>query len=91
MLNHDTSPVISQDRFAPKNLVVVEVDPYLFMAIVLLQVPVADAGHMLVDAAYLQKYLVDFGNEKMEANWARTTRLHHLFQQKMMQLVSALC
>lgn len=51
----------------------------------------ADAGRMLVDKDYLQKYLVDFGNEKMEANWARTTRLHHLFQQKMMQLVSALC
>lgn len=50
-----------------------------------LEVPVADAGRMLVDAAYLQKYLVDFGNEKMEANWARTTRLHHLFQQKMLQ------
>ncbi|DBA73560.1 TPA: hypothetical protein ACH3X2_009802 [Trebouxia sp. C0005] len=50
-----------------------------------LEVPVADAGRMLVDEAYLQKYLVDFGNEKMEANWARTTRLHHLFQQKMLQ------
>ncbi|KAL0023672.1 hypothetical protein WJX77_012323 [Trebouxia sp. C0004] len=53
-----------------------------------LEVPVADAGRMLVDKDYLQKYLVDFGNEKMEANWARTTRLHHLFQQKMMQLES---
>lgn len=51
----------------------------------------ADAGRMLVDEAYLQKYLVDFGNEKMEANWARTTRLHHLFQQKMLQQVRCLC
>jgi len=56
-----------------------------------LQVPVADAGRMLVDKDYLQKYLVDFGNEKMEANWERTTRLHHLFQQKMLQQVRCLC
>ncbi len=61
------------------------------MTIVRLQVPVADAGRMLVDAAYLQKYLVDFGNEKMEANWERTTRLHHVFQQKMLQHVRCLC
>lgn len=59
---------------------------------VLLQVPVADAGHMLVDEAYLQKYLVEFGNEKMEANWARTERLHQLFEQKMLsQKVTAAC
>ncbi len=51
----------------------------------------ADAGRMLVDKDYLQKYLVDFGNEKMEANWERTTRLHHLFQQKMLQQVRCLC
>ena len=44
----------------------------------------ADAGKMLVGEAYLQKYLVDFGNEKMEANWARTERLHQLFERKML-------
>ncbi len=65
--------------------------PTLSLTIVRLQVPVADAGRMLVDKAYLQKYLVDFGNEKMEANWARTARLHHLFQQKMLQQVRSLC
>lgn len=61
------------------------------MTIVRLQVPVADAGRMLVDKEYLQKYLVDFGNEKMEANWERTTRLQHLFQQKMLQQVRSIC
>ena len=50
----------------------------------LAQAPVADAGKMLVDETYLQKYLVDFGNEKMEANWARTERFHDLFHQKML-------
>lgn len=44
----------------------------------------ADEGRLLVDTAYLQKYLVDFGNEKMEANWARTARLHHLFKDQLL-------
>ena len=44
------------------------------------QVPVADEGRMLVDPSYIQKYLVDFGNDKMQANWSRTDRLHNLFQ-----------
>ena len=44
----------------------------------------ADEGRLIVDTAYLQKYLVDFGNEKMEANWARTARLHHLFKDQLL-------
>ena len=44
----------------------------------------ADEGRMLVDPSYVQKYLVDFGNDKMEANWSRTERLHQLFQDKML-------
>lgn len=50
----------------------------------MLQVPVAHEGRLLVDEAYLQKYLVDFGNEKMEANWARTARLHQLFMEQLL-------
>ena len=49
-----------------------------------LQVPVAHEGRLLVDTAYLQKSLVDFGNEKMEANWARTDRLHLLFKDQLL-------
>lgn len=60
----------------------------------LVQVPVADEGQMLVSQEYLRKYLVDFGNEKMEANWHRTQRFAALFTQKMLappsQLVCAL-
>ena len=51
----------------------------------------ADAGDMLVSTAYLQKYLVDFGNEKMEANWARTQRLHQVFEEKMLHKQVLLC
>ena len=60
--------------------------PYAYFHLWLhgLQVPVADEGRLLVDTAYLQKYLVDFGNEKMEANWARTARLHHLFKDQLL-------
>lgn len=54
------------------------------MAVHGLQVPVAHEGRLLVDTAYLHKYLVDFGNEKMEANWARTQRLHHLFKDQLL-------
>ena len=50
--------------------------------------PVADHGQMLVSLEYLHKYLVDFGNEKMEANWDRTKRFAALFAQKMLALAS---
>ena len=45
----------------------------------------ADEGRRLVDSSYIQKYLVGFGNDKMEANWSRTDRLHHLFQDMMLK------
>ena len=51
----------------------------------------AHQGRMLVDQAYLQEYLVDFGNEKMEANWERTARLHQLFKEQMLSPQVSCC
>lgn len=51
----------------------------------------AHEGRLLVDTAYLQKYLVDFGNEKMEANWARTARLCHLFKDQLLSQQVRMC
>ena len=54
------------------------------MIVLFSQVPLADEGQMLVSQHYLRKYLVDFSNEKMHANWDRTHRFAMLFEQKML-------
>lgn len=39
---------------------------------------------MLVSQEYLQRYLVEFSNEKMQTNWDRTHRFETLFAQRML-------